>query len=285
LVDLLVLCRASASRGDYPHIGDLLWSFRHPTLDPERNVSLWVAANRSLVGFTKVDPPSLLWICHPNWRTTPLPKQLFDWGTARIQKIAGERGEPMRVRAQARDDNAEKIAFLKSEGFVRSEDYFVELVRALADPLQAPELPTGFRMRSGPEPHEVDEYVAMHRDAWGPSSTYTASVYKQIVSNPGYRRALNPVVVAPDGAFAASCICWLDATNRVGEIEPLGTRPSFRRLGLARAVVLEAINRLRARGAETALVYGASVNEPAQQLYASTGFRPDRMILNYVKES
>jgi ribosomal protein S18 acetylase RimI-like enzyme len=191
----------------------------------------------------------------------------------------------MRVQVQARDDNGEKIAFLESQGFVRSDRYFVELVRALADPLQAPELPTGFQMRSGPKRHEVDEYVAMHRDAWGPSSTYTAAVHEQIVSNPGYRRVLNPVVVAPNGAFAASCICWLDATNRVGEIEPLGTRPSFRRLGLARAVVLEAINRLRARGAETALVYGASVNEPARRLYASARFRPDRMIFNYVKES
>jgi ribosomal protein S18 acetylase RimI-like enzyme len=49
--------------------------------------------------------------------------------------------------------------------------------------------------------------------------------------------------------------------------------------------VLEAINRLKARGAETALVYGASVNEPARRLYASAGFRPERKIFNYVKET
>ncbi len=74
-------------------------------------------------------------------------------------------------------------------------------------------------------------------------------------------------------------------TNGVGEIEPLGTRPAFRRRGLARAVVLEAINRLKIHGAGTALVYGASVNEPARRLYASVGFRQSRTILTYLKAS
>jgi ribosomal protein S18 acetylase RimI-like enzyme len=203
----------------------------------------------------------------------------------RLQESAVKRGEPTRVEAQARDDNAEKIAFLEREGFLRSDRYFVELVNALDGPLQQPHLPPGFRMRSGPEAHEVDDYASMHRDAWGPRSTYTAAVHEHIASNPGYRRELNPVIVAPDGTCAASCICWLDATNRVGEIEPLGTRPSFRRMGLARAVVLEAINRLKIRGAATALVFGASINEPALRLYASAGFQPGRKILTYVKES
>ncbi len=188
LVDFLVVCRAAEPRGDYPHIGDLLWSSRDPALDPERNVLLWETADRrdrNLIGFTKVAPPSVLWIIRPDWKITNLPRRGFDWGMTRLQEIAVQRGEPLRVEAQARDDNGEKIAFLEREGFIRSDRYSVELVRSLDGPSQPPQLPPDFRMRSGPEAHEVDDYVSMHRDAWGPRSTYSAAVHEHMAATRG----------------------------------------------------------------------------------------------------
>jgi ribosomal protein S18 acetylase RimI-like enzyme len=107
-------------------------------------------------------------------------------------------------------------------------------------------------------------------------------MHRRLQANPGYDAELNPVAVAPDGELAASCMCWLDERNRSGEIEPLGTRHAHRRLGLARAIVLEAARRLRERGAEHVLVYGVSVNEPARRLYASAGFRAERTLHAYV---
>ncbi len=83
------------------------------------------------------------------------------------------------------------------------------------------------------------------------------------------------------GDLLSSCIGWLDPVNKIAEIEPLGTRPAFARMGLARAVVLEVLRRMRAHGMETALVYGTHANEPARQLYLSAGFEPDRTIYNY----
>jgi ribosomal protein S18 acetylase RimI-like enzyme len=130
---------------------------------------------------------------------------------------------------------------------------------------------------------EVEAYVAMHRDAWSDlrPSTYTVEAHRCVMALPGYAPELNPVVVATDGALAAGCVCWLDRRNRTAEIEPLGTRPAFRRRGLARALVLDALGRMRAHGADRALVYGISGNEPARRLYLSTGFVPGRRILVY----
>jgi mycothiol synthase len=97
--------------------------------------------------------------------------------------------------------------------------------------------------------------------------------YRRLRGVPGYRPDLDLVAVAPNGDFAAYCICWLDAENRTGEFEPVGTAPAYRRQGAARAVMLEGLWRLRAAGAETAIVYTSANNRPAVALYESVGFR------------
>jgi mycothiol synthase len=68
------------------------------------------------------------------------------------------------------------------------------------------------------------------------------------------------------------CVCWPDASNRVGLFEPVGTRPAAARRGFGRAVVLEAFRRLREKDMRTAIVGTGTVNRPATALYASAGF-------------
>ena len=86
-----------------------------------------------------------------------------------------------------------------------------------------------------------------------------------------YRTDLDCVVEAPDGSFAASCLAWLDEENGVGELEPVGTAPTFRRRGFASAVCRFALQRLREEGATQAIVY--SDTPEAKALYLSIGFR------------
>lgn len=87
-----------------------------------------------------------------------------------------------------------------------------------------------------------------------------------------YRAELDWVAVAPEGSFAANCLCWLDEENKIAEVEPVGTHPDHRRRGLAAAVCLAALRAARAAGAETGLVYPVN-GLPAATLYESIGFR------------
>jgi mycothiol synthase len=73
---------------------------------------------------------------------------------------------------------------------------------------------------------------------------------------PHYDPQLDLMVIAPDGTPAAGCICWVDPVNCVGLFEPVGTRPQFRRQGLATALMLGGLQRLRDRGMQAALVTG-----------------------------
>jgi GNAT superfamily N-acetyltransferase len=96
--------------------------------------------------------------------------------------------------------------------------------------------------------------VAVHRAVWHPSRVTEAS-YRNVMTAWPYRGRLDWVVEAPDGRFAAQCLVWLDEHNAVGELEPVGTLPEFRRRGLARTVCLAALHAARDAGARKAVVY------------------------------
>ncbi len=85
-----------------------------------------------------------------------------------------------------------------------------------------------------------------------------------------YRQELDWVVEASDGPFAASCLVWLDADNRVAELEPVGTDARYRRRGLGGAACIAAMRAARDAGADTAVVYAQS--DEARALYRSIGF-------------
>jgi ribosomal protein S18 acetylase RimI-like enzyme len=58
-----------------------------------------------------------------------------------------------------------------------------------------------------------------------------------------------------------------------GFIHDLWVEPAFRRRGLARALVLAALDRFRALGVTQVRLETAGANEPARRLFASCGFR------------
>lgn len=123
--------------------------------------------------------------------------------------------------------------------------------RDLAE-LEQPVLAPGFRFRTADEagPEAV---VRAHVDAWAPSP-YTAASYAGVRRTAAYRADLHVLVQAPDGTMASSTIMWLDEANKSVEFEPVGTHPGYRRLGLARALLLQGMRLARAAGAVHATV-------------------------------
>jgi GNAT superfamily N-acetyltransferase len=141
------------------------------------------------------------------------------------------------------------------------------------DDLEQPVLPDGFRFRNADETGPA-AVVQAHVDAWAPSP-YTAEAYAGVRRTPPYRGDLHVLVEAPDGTMAASTIMWLDDVNRTAEFEPVGTHPGFRRLGLARAMLLHGMRLARDAGAEqmTVVCLGAPGYPKARGLYYSLGFK------------
>lgn len=139
--------------------------------------------------------------------------------------------------------------------------------------VEQPVLPAGFRFRTADEAG-AQAAVQAHVDAWNPSS-YTAQSYEDVRQTAAYRGDLHVLVEAPDGTMASSTIMWLDEANKTVEFEPVGTHPDYRRLGLARAMMLHGMRLAQAAGAGHATVacVGAPGQPEARGLYQGLGFR------------
>jgi ribosomal protein S18 acetylase RimI-like enzyme len=132
----------------------------------------------------------------------------------------------------------------------------------------------GYRLRSTGEGTLDDDAARMSallNAAFG-RTIHSAAEYRTFTtSSPSFRHDLNLVAEAADGSFAAHVGLTLDEANGHGIIEPVCTHPGHRRHGLAQALILDGLCRLRDLGAATCSVETGDM-EPANALYRSIGF-------------
>lgn len=91
------------------------------------------------------------------------------------------------------------------------------------------------------------------------------------IGAPCYRPDLDLVAVAPDDTFAAYVGIAYDEVNGHAVFEPVCTHPDHRRHGLAQALMVEGLHRLKALGATDVTVDTGDMI-PANRLYDSMGF-------------
>ncbi|MBN2300100.1 MAG: GNAT family N-acetyltransferase [Acholeplasmataceae bacterium] len=88
------------------------------------------------------------------------------------------------------------------------------------------------------------------------------------LSGPHVNLNRNIAVVEPHGDYVSYCGTWYQEGSTVALVEPVATDPHYRKMGLGRAAVLEALTRCKRAGAKYALV-GSS-----QDFYYRLGFYP-----------
>ena len=245
------------------HPGDVAWGLRqHEGREDEWTIRVWVEGGRVVA-----------W----SWLQRDGGRLDHDVHPEHLHLLDEILAEPAARVAHAFEDDPGRREALARHGFVEPGWTMHYLALDLAEPPEPPPLPDGFRYRTVGDA-DLAERVAVHRDAWEPSRV-TESSYAQVRAQWPYRDSLDCVVEAPDGRFAASCLCWPDDEHRVGELEPVGVRQEFRRLGLGAAVCTFALRRLHEEGGRQAVVY--CVTEPACALYESLGFRRHASLVGY----
>jgi len=284
-----MLSSASAEdpTGVYWHPGDLIWRYFLLTIhdDPEQCMRLWRAGSEVL-GFAWHDPRDgyVDWQAHPRARRLGLDTEMITW--ALMRHAASQSGKPLAERRPpftgCCDADTRRQAILERHGFVRDSNVFHHLVSSLRDPLPEPSLPSGFTLRCVAGEHEHANRAAAHQSAFHPSRV-TAEHYLRLMRLPGYDRELDVVAVAPDGRIAAFALGWVDPRTGVGAFEPVGAHADFRRMGLGRAVLIEGMRRMQARGCHTAFVMCEGNNAGVNQFYQSTGFNLIRRDFDYVR--
>ena len=294
-------------RRSYLHVGDIIWRLRLETIvdqsfDQPNNIRLWIR-DGSLVGFVWFSSPENVEIdALPELASDQfLTSEMLEWAEHRRRELGiadgwwdpelEEAGPAINLITNALDRDSSRIELLEQHGYLKIKRHGVLLRYDLKSPIADSHLPTGMRVRHVTDA-DLEERADTHRDAWEHleqigiprgESSFTVEAYKGLRTAPLYDSELDLVVENPEGGFASCCICWMDAVNGIGHFEPVGTRELYRRQGLARAMILEGLRRLRAHGAHTVNMGTASINGPAIALYQSCGFKLDDLDYWYVK--
>jgi predicted N-acetyltransferase YhbS len=161
-------------------------------------------------------------------------------------------------------------AIVRARGYRRNDEYTLwDSVFTIESELPEYSLPEGYRLQSMADDNDLErrrKAFGLGFDHLDPKDWPSLLSNQELQQAPDYRRELDLYVVAPDGEFVSFCIAWWDGRNRIASLEPVGTVAAYRRQGLARAVVLEAIRRVAVLGAERVFV-GSD-----QPFYLSLGF-------------
>jgi ribosomal protein S18 acetylase RimI-like enzyme len=260
------------------HVGDIPWWLHQHTPDvaDPKTVVLFERGDADVAWAVLWQPQTCFLGIHPDARQDEVLDAVLGW-------FEGAAGSPVDggLDVPALESDRETIAALERRGYAlrAGEPWMDHRVRSLVEPVEAPVVPPGYTLRHVRGEDDFARRVDVHRAAFAPSRVSVES-YRTVRTLYPYRGDLDVVVEAPDGTFGAFAQVWLDEENGVGEFEPVGTHPDHQRRGLGRAVCLEGMRRLRALGADTAIVYSVS-DSPAGQLYDAVGLRAIDRHLEY----
>ncbi|HOO32893.1 MAG TPA: GNAT family N-acetyltransferase [Thermotogota bacterium] len=131
-------------------------------------------------------------------------------------------------------------------------------------------LPEGYQIKTALET-TPEARAAAHSFAFGyndRNDTVMRSVeaFNELQKMKDYRRELDIQVTDSNGMVAAFATMWFDAANGIGILEPVGTHPKQRRMGLAKAAILHAENLISDLGG-THIYVGSD-----QEFYKQIGF-------------
>jgi mycothiol synthase len=213
----------------------------------------------------------------PKARTVELEEEMLAVAEEHLALVRPDGTRSLRVWSP--QDDAARQELLRENSYTKGDYSEYQWRRDLDMPISAAPVPNGYTIRalgdglellercyaSGLGFHEGDINIAVeNRDdpTW----------YRNIQNAPLYRRDLDLVAIAPDGAIGAFCTIWFDDVTRSAYFEPVATVPAHQRRGLGKALLSEGLRRLQRMGATHAFVGG---NSPAANSLYRSVFGPE----------
>ncbi len=226
-------------------------------------------------------------LVHPERRSPELEADMLSVAEERLAVLQPGGSRKLEVWSPQADSMRQEL--LSANGYVKGDWPEHQWRRDLAAPIQSVALAPGYTIRalgdglellercyaSGLGFHQGDIRIAI-------DNRKDPTWYRNIQTAPLYRRDLDLVAVALNGAIAAFCTVWFDDVTRSGYFEPVATVPDHQRRGLGKALLAEGLRRLQRMGATLAFVGGFSA--AANALYRSALGPEHELYEPWVKE-
>ncbi len=245
-----------------------------PKHDPswETSIRLWETAEGRLVAAAIHEGEGFPYPhTHPDYRH--LEGEMLEFAEQHQTRPA-KSGSGRELFVLADDHDEERQALLTARGYEKTE--FIDHTRRLRLADARPEgkpLAPGYTLRqTRPEDIADCQGIADLLNAAFERDFHNAAEYQNFTRlAPCFNAELDLVAVAPDGSFAAYVGIPYEPSVGWAVYEPVCTHPDHRQKGLGKALMLEGLGRLRARGA-TFVTVNTGGMEAANALYNSIGF-------------
>lgn len=290
MVALINACNQADRLEEVASLDELRNNYTHlKNCDLSQDV-LVVEIEGQMVGYTRVwwvqEPDGQLIYfhlgnLHPDWRRKGLGSAMLAWNQARLRELAAghDATRPKAFRSFVDEYQDGARALLTVAGYA-PERFFFEMKRDLAHPIPELSLPEGLEIRPIKEAQfrqvwETKEEI--FRDHWGYSEG-TEADYQRWLGSPYFAPELWKVAWEGD-QIAGMILNFIpheenEALDRKwGWTDPIGVSRTWRRRGLASALIAESMRELKARGMEYAAL-GVDVGNPlgALKLYERAGY-------------
>lgn len=170
----------------------------------------------------------------------------------------------------ARDDDADLLGLIAADGFVATDDGSGTTWMDAADRPPVAPPPAGYRI--------VDRATSTEPPHWMRPRNGDV-VEERLRETSLYDASLDLAVVAENGEPVGYALYWFDPVTMVGQLEPMRVEDEHQRRGLARALLVEGLDRLATRGAIRLKV---GFDGPAgEALYLGAGFVVDSMATSH----
>ena len=250
--------------------------YHHGTPQPkpgwEDAIRLWETEEGKLVGAVHPEGEGDAYLnLHPDYRDIEV--DMLIWAEENLAAPAAD-GHGRQLSLFVWEYDSPRQRLLARRGYEKTSDWgVVRRLRFGNRPLPRAEMAEGYSLRST-RPDDAGEYQSLAdllNAAFNRSFHQAVDLRNFMTMSPSFRHDLNLVAEGPDGSVVAHVGVTYDEANRRGIFEPVCTHPWHRRRGLARALMLEGMRRLKALGATDAYVDTGDM-VPANALYEAVGF-------------
>lgn len=234
-------------------------------------IRIWESSGRIVGAAHPEDRGEVHLQIHPDFRH--LEPDMFAWAENRLS-LPGEDGKGQTIATFVFDYDSPRQRVLIDRGWDRLESGGMARHLRLGDQYlhPTPRIDDYVLRSTNASDLKLAQRIADVINAGFDTDIHSATeLHTFMTKSPTFSHDLNLIAEKSDGSFAAYVGGTHDERNRRGIIEPVCTDPRHRRRGLARALILEMLQRFRDIGVTDVFV-DTGDDEAANEFYESAGF-------------
>lgn len=252
----------------------------------EDGIRIWEIVNNSLtppskeiIALTTRDSPKDYFLqVNPTYRN--IERDMIEWIEQHFREK--DSNDVEKVKINILEGNEERERLLAELGYKNDAIYGYYRIRTGDTPIPSFNCPEDFKIRTLKR-SDYEQLALLIRRVFGHGEFFTAEVLEWIAGCSFYNGELDLVIVDPEGIIASFCTFRMDPHSRIISLEPMGTNPDFRGLGLGKALMIEGIKRSMKYDPPFFYIDGAANTPAANRLYDVTGFTEKYAINSWVK--